>query len=954
MARKRFVFLNYLKSFLSKGSSFAFVAILGFIFSLSLHNLQPLQATPATTSVSSSLSNLQTQATNLIELGKQSYQMGRFADAVNYWQQALLAYHDNFVKQAQISSQLSLAYQQMGQWKEAEEAIASIRPLLDSLPERTRAQVWNTQGRLLLATGKPAEAFQAWQTAEKLYQKSDNQKGVIGSQINQVTALQTLGRYRQALKQLKNLQETLELQPNNLLKAQAYLSLGNALQAVGDLENSYCSLEKSLTITQTKVLPSYQTLQGKVLLSLGNTAQALGKRLQQDRGNPSEDNFEPIANKITLVKDCETENQSLAVKLSLNFYQESERLYRQVIDENSAGITTKIQAQINLLNLLSEISKSDKVIDYLQQSISELLPKIKDSFQYLSLSRTSIYAQINFSQTAIKLKEKNSYLADNELISWDEIENILTKAKEDALTLQDQYAEAYTLGYLGMLYVKLGKLEQAKDFTEKALIKAETIQALEIIYQWQAQLGKISKIQSPEDKNEAIKYYSAAVETLNNLREQNLVGIDFDLGNFNANLQFYFRENVEPIYRELINLLLPFQENVSQERLKEALWVMDSLQLAEIENFIECQVQPVANKLEIEELGQVLSKFDAANAALIYPIILGERIEVIIYLPQQGILRYSHLINKEKAEEIIEQLRKNLFDKTQPNPETYILPNAQKLYQWLLADAEEEIAKSQIKTLVFVLEDSLRNIPIAALHDGGQYLIQKGYGIVLLPSLRLLETDPLERNELTALTAGLTEARNVFPELPYVEDELSGIKEVLKDTEQPLLNQEFTEKNLHNKLKKSSQAIVHLATHGKFHSNPEETFILTGNNKIKVKELDEFLRSQTRTRKEKIELFVLSACETAQSNKRAALGLAGVAVKAGAKTTLATLWQVADQSTAMLMIEFYKKLVSEEEVSIAEALRSVQQIWLENENKDGNDWSHPYYWSPFVLVGNWQ
>ncbi|MBZ8180947.1 CHAT domain-containing protein [Oscillatoria salina] len=935
------------------------VAILGFSFSLSLHNLQPLQATPPT-SVSSSLCHSQAQATNLIQLGKQSYQMGRFADAVNCWQQALTAYSDDFVKQAQISSQLSLAYQQMGQWKEAEEAIGSILPLLDSLPERTRAQVLNTQGRLLLATGKAGEAFETWQEAEKLYEESDNQKGVIGSQINQVTALQTLGRYRQALKQLKNLQETLETQPDNLLKARAYLSLGNALQAIGDLENSYCSLEKSLAITQTKILPSYQTLQGKVLLSLGNTAQALGKKLQQDRGNLSEGNFQNITKKLELVENCQTNEPSLSLSGNsiLKSYQEAERLYRQLIKQTSTDITTKIQAQINLLILYSVIDKylqaTNRTSDDIRQSIIELLPQIKDNFQYLPINRNSIFSQINFSQTTIQLKKNKPYLADSELISWDEIENILTKANEDAVILQDQYAEAYTLGYLGMLYVKLDKLEQAREFTEKALIKAEAIQALEIIYQWQAQLGNIAKIKSPRDNNKAIKYYSAAVETLNKLREQNLVGIDFDLENFNANLQFYFRENVEPIYRELINLLLPFQENVSQERLKEALWVMDSLQLAEIENFIECQVQPVANKLEIEELEEVFSKFDATNAALIYPIILGERIEVIIYLPQQGILRYSHLINKEKAEETIEQLRKNLFDKTQPNPETYILPNAQKIYQWLLADAEEEIAKSQIKTLVFVLEDSLRNIPIAALHDSGQYLIQKGYGIVLLPSLRLLETDPLERNELTALAAGLTEPRNGFSPLPYVENELSGIKEVLKDTEQPLLNQEFTEKNLHNQLKNSSQAIVHLATHGKFHSNPEETFILTGNNKIKVKELDEFLRSQTRTRKEKIELFVLSACETAQGNKRAALGLAGVAVKTGAKTTLATLWQVADESTAMLMIEFYKKLVSEEEVSIAEALRSVQQIWLENENKDGNDWSHPYYWSPFVLVGNWQ
>ncbi|MGA9380519.1 MAG: CHAT domain-containing protein, partial [Phormidium sp.] len=152
------------------------------------------------------------------------------------------------------------------------------------------------------------------------------------------------------------------------------------------------------------------------------------------------------------------------------------------------------------------------------------------------------------------------------------------------------------------------------------------------------------------------------------------------------------------------------------------------------------------------------------------------------------------------------------------------------------------------------------------------------------------------------------------------------------------------------KIKSNNFNVIHLATHGQFSSNPEQTFILTWENPINVRNLDNLLRFINPNTDKNIELLVLSACETATGDKRAALGLAGVAVKAGARSTLATLWQVKDESTAALMTEFYQQLKNNPQITKAEALRLAQKKLWDNQKKD---WQPPYFWAAYVLIGNW-
>jgi CHAT domain-containing protein len=237
-----------------------------------------------------------------------------------------------------------------------------------------------------------------------------------------------------------------------------------------------------------------------------------------------------------------------------------------------------------------------------------------------------------------------------------------------------------------------------------------------------------------------------------------------------------------------------------------------------------------------------------------------------------------------------------------------------------------------------------------------KYLIEK-YAIAITPGLKLVDPKPISAiGDLHVLTAGLSElqqnlpAHQGFNPLPNVKLELEKIKKLGLSSEL-ILNKNFLTKTIKTEINASRFPIVHLATHGNFSSNFENTFILSWDNRINVKDLNTLLRNNQLNQRLPIELLVLSACETASGDKRAALGLAGVAVRAGARSTLATLWSVVDKSTAQLMGEFYQQLKNSQKTNInkIQALQQAQLALLKDK-----EYKHPHFWAPFVMVGNWQ
>lgn len=425
------------------------------------------------------------------------------------------------------------------------------------------------------------------------------------------------------------------------------------------------------------------------------------------------------------------------------------------------------------------------------------------------------------------------------------------------------------------------------------------------------------------DHQGAIAAYDNSVKTLKSLRS--------DLVAINRDVQFSFQESVEPIYRELVDILLESPQP-SQGNLKLARETIEALQLAELDNFF----REACLNAKPEQIDQI-----DKQAAVIYPIILGDRLEVILSIPGKPLSSYRTVLSSREMEDIIKQTRQSL-NPIFSNEER--LNVSQKLYDWLIRPLESELSKSGVKTLAFVLDGSLRNIPMAVLHDGKQYLLEK-YSLALSPGMQLMPARSLKRENLKLMTAALSESRQGFKALPAVKSEVTEISEEVSS--KLLLNENFTDTNLKQAIESTPFSVLHLATHGQFSSQSDDTFILSWNEKINVKQLSEFLQARNESQSTPVELMVLSACQTAKGDNRAILGLAGVAVRSGARSTLATLWSVKDESTAKFMVEFYKHL-RQPGISKAEALRQTQLTFLQNA-----DFQHPFYWSAFVLVGNW-
>ena len=915
------------------------LVILGLITILAV----PVLSAPRLLETTPDIAGVETRHALSLQQGIDFYEAEQFSAAVAVWRQAAAGFAaegDN-LGLALVQSNLSLAYQHLGYSQEAEKAIAQCFDLLDHQHSAANIQTYlevyakalNTKGRWQWARGELEAAVETWKQAAANYAQAGNEKGVVGSLINQAKALQGLGVNGQAKEILERVAEVLEQSSDARLKTAGLNSLGKVYRQVGSLKRSQEFLEESLAVAEGFSLTKAKAL---ALLELGNTEQAWGKRA------------------MAIGKEKEAQE----------YYQTALNYYQQAATVSDLPILP-LQAKLNQLSLLVETKNLS--------DIPPLLPEIKSAITFLPPSRATVYAQLNFARslTYLRIRDKSCLVSTHlkmdmgmrdaldaekgilidggefffmgtasclgglpsalegesfiEVPSWEEVARIIATALEQANSLQDYRAQSYALGQLGGLYELTGQLVEAQMLTQqalKALISSQELQSPDIRYLWEWQLGRLSKQQG--DIQGAVAQYTRAIKTLTSVRHDLITSND---------VQFSFQENVEPIYRQLVDLLL--QSEPKEEDLNQAREVIEELQLAELEDYLRCSL---LNDKAVK-IDQIVNQTNT-TAAVIYPIILNDRLEIILKLPQQRLKHYQTSLSQQEFNYTIAQLRENLqFIHTLKQVQGL----SQQLYGWLIQPIESELDKTNTKTLVFVLDGDLRNIPMALLYDGQQYLLEK-YAIALTTGLELLDPKPLERQNLRVLTAGLTEARHGYSPLAYVDDELEQIESQVSG--ELLINQEFTSTELQAQIASQPFSVVHLATHGKFSSQPEETFVLAWDKPISMDELNSILRSRGENLSEAIELLVLSACQTAAGDKRAALGLAGVAVRAGARSTIASLWNADDESTAALMSQFYRELLNNQ-ITKAEALRLAQLHLL----REG--YQHPRFWAPYVLIGNW-
>ncbi len=818
---------------------------------------------------------------DLAQQGKTLYEAGRLVEAQQVLQKVFQEYKTlgDKLRQAVTLSNLALVYQQRGMFAEANTAINDSLQLLGTQNSKQYLHV--------LA-----------QTLEI--------KGSI--QLEQGQPQQALQTWQQAEAEYTAKSDVYDGLRQHPAINRTRINQAQALQVLGFYRRALTMLTQVSQNLQSQPDSLTKVIE---LRSLGDTLQLTGD-LEKSR--------QVLQESLQTAQKLQSLEEISATLLSLGNtariaedYQSAIAFYQQAIVKSPSSLT-KVQAQINLLTIL---------LNTQQWKVAQpLLKQIPTELDNLPLSQVAVYARIHFAQSLIKQQSVND--------SKESTAKMLAKTTKLAQALGDKRAESYAIGTLGKLYERDQQWLNAQKLTQQALTLAESVNAPDIAYNWYWQLGRLLKQQG--NIKGAIASYDAAVHELQSLRNE-LVGV-------NRDVEFSFKESVEPIYRESVALLLS-PGNQSEQTLNKARQRIEGLQLADLDNFFR---EACLNVTKVV-LDEVVDR-DNPTTAVIYPIILPEQLQVIVKIPKQPLQRY--LINKSQieVEKTLGQLRQYL---TEPDRIEEVKTLSSQVYSWLIQPIESELQHSNVNTLAFVLDGALRNVPMAALYDGKQYLVEK-YAVALNLGLQLQKPKSLAQENLQVLAGGLVKPPSQFPQfppLPEIKSEFNLIAKAGIATTK-LLDKDFTSQALEGKISSIPFNVVHLATHGQFSSRPEDTFILAADGPINVNDFDLLLRRRDETYSQALELLVLSACQTAEGDNRATLGLAGVAVRAGARSTMASLWNVGDRSTAILVGEFYRELVSAK-VTKAEALRRAQVNLL----RKYPNYSRPGYWAAYVLVGNW-
>jgi filamentous hemagglutinin family protein len=499
------------------------------------------------------------------------------------------------------------------------------------------------------------------------------------------------------------------------------------------------------------------------------------------------------------------------------------------------------------------------------------------------------------------------------------------RAKIIGETLKDPRIISYACGYLGQCREAAGDAEEALRLTRQGIFFAQQENDPEILYLWQWQAGRLLK--DAGDVEKSLKAYDEAVNTLNPIRKEFFTGY--------RGKKDIFHEKLKPVYLELADLLLKQAETAETENereaaLRKAMDTMELLKIAELEDYFEdeCVTAKPAKS------GSPYAM--PARTAGIYPILFPDHLALLLIFPD-SIRQISVPASADDIQKQAGRFRERL---QKEKSKTRILHYAKLLYDVLIRPAEKEFATRKIDTLVIAPDGVLRSIPFSALHDGEHFLIEK-YAVATVPGIMLTDISPFQLRNKRVLLCGLSEGVQGFHPIPGVEKEFEAVGTLIEDGD-TFLNGEYTLDNLFQRFKNHTYGIIHMATHGVFGRSPKDTFLLTYDGKMIIDQVESLI-GLGKYRDKQLELLTLSACQTAMGDERAALGLAGVALKAGAKSAIATLWSVYDESAAGTITEFYRQ-IGISGMTKAKAMQNAQKRLIDQ---------HPSYWAPFLLIGNW-
>jgi len=523
-------------------------------------------------------------------------------------------------------------------------------------------------------------------------------------------------------------------------------------------------------------------------------------------------------------------------------------------------------------------------------------------------------------------------------------------AREAADAADDIRMQSWAAGLAGRLYADVGRIDEALVHLRNAAVLAENAGAPEIAYRWQWRSGQL--LAARGDLEPAIAAFEVARSNVDKVR--------LDLPEFDPQTgESLFRQTLGPIYTGLADLYLQQAERdgISDPKprpLINARQVVEALKAAELDDYFgdACTAALLEQAVDLENA-------ETPGAAVLYPILLADRTELVLTRPDGTITSQRSPVGADEVSALAERLRVSL---TPPNivagevTESDFVEPARALYRHLIAPIRQQL--DGLGTIVFVPDGALRNIPLAALLDGNRFLVED-FAVGTTLGLQLLPSADIDRRQSRLLFAGIADqipGQEEFPPLESVALEKDQISDILPPR-QLLFDEAFREQAIAQEITDRTFDIVHVATHGLFGARPEDSYILAWDDALDMSEFERIL-IQTRFRDDPIDLLTLSACKTAEGNDRAALGIAGLAVKVGARSALASLWEAVDSSTAPLMATFYDQLIRENRSKAISLQRAQQSLLASSDEQFGFGRAvvgktHPVFWSSFIVVGSW-
>ncbi len=622
---------------------------------------------------------------------------------------------------------------------------------------------------------------------------------------------------------------------------------------------------------------------------------------------------------------------------ALEFYQQALAIYRKVGDKAAEGTILN-----NIGEIYNSLEQYPKALEFYQQALA-IHQEVGDK---AGEGRTlnNIGYLLN--------QQKQPELA---IVFYKQSVNVIEAIRKDLLTLPKEQQQSYTQTVEGT-YRRLANLLLKQD----RILEAQ--QVLDLL-----------KLQELSDYLRNVRGNSQTQQGTEFLpQEQQL------LTQYNAKLT-----QVVQLGKELEQLqkIPETSRTPAQESRKRQLETQQRQDKAEFLNFLRTpEVVALVQQLSRTTGGENLNpktltqlqdglKQLKQDAVLLYPLILDDRLELVLVTPYAPPIRRTVPVKREELNRTIAEFRSAL-----KNPFSNASEPAQKLYNWLIQPLEPALKEANAKTIIYAPDAQLRYIPLAALYDGKQWLAQK-YRVNNITALSLTNFNRPPQT-MKILAGALTDAATVkvgersynFGALPGAGKEVENLANTVPDTTK-LLGRNFNQTETLDQM--SGYSVLHLATHAAFVTGkPEDSFIVFGNNDRAT-----FNDVQTWTLKN-LDLVVLSACETGLGGKlgngEEILGFGYLMQEAGARASIASLWTVDDGGTQVFMNAFYRALQTGK-MTKTEALRQAQIALITGDEKAlgearsllvvglgdnqssavvTNRLSHPYYWAPFILIGN--